>query len=227
MWLPRASISPSGEIAHLDADRRCAGAAELGRAVGRGEVVVLGAPAVHRQQRCGLGEAVDLDELPPELRLDPLDGRVGGGAPAITMRTRSAPGIGPSHVAAASRIALATAGAPHITVTPCCSTRRRISAPSILRMIMCWAPMPGDGVEHAPPVAVELRQRVQVDVAVVDAQLPAERGGVQPDVAMGELHALGPRRGAAGVVDGGRGVLVVDPGLRPAMFAAGHRCRCR
>ena len=68
--------------------------------------------------------------------------RVGGGAPAMTMRTRPLPGIGPSHVAAASRIALATAGAPHITVTPCCSTRRRISAPSILRMMMCSAPMP-------------------------------------------------------------------------------------
>ena len=32
--------------------------------------------------------------------------RVGGGAPATTMRTRSRPGIGPSHVAAASSTAL-------------------------------------------------------------------------------------------------------------------------
>ena len=45
--------------------------------------------------------------------------RVGGGAPAMTIRTVPLPGIGPSHVVAASRIALATAGAPHITVTPC------------------------------------------------------------------------------------------------------------
>ncbi|CAB4595427.1 unannotated protein [freshwater metagenome] len=44
--------------------------------------------------------------------------RVGGGAPATTMRTRSRPGIGPSHVAAASRIAFTTAGAPHNMVTP-------------------------------------------------------------------------------------------------------------
>jgi hypothetical protein len=67
---------------------------------------------------------------------------VGGGAPAQTMRTRSRPGIGPSQVAAASRTMLATAGAPHSTVTPCSSMRRRISAPSIFRMITWVAPMP-------------------------------------------------------------------------------------
>ena len=67
--------------------------------------------------------------------------RVGGGAPATTTRTRSRPGIGPSHVAAASSTALNTAGAPHISVTPCASTRRRISAPSTLRSTMCRPPM--------------------------------------------------------------------------------------
>jgi hypothetical protein len=39
--------------------------------------------------------------------------RVGGGAPATIIRTRSRPGIGPSQVAAASRIIATTAGAPH------------------------------------------------------------------------------------------------------------------
>jgi hypothetical protein len=37
---------------------------------------------------------------------------------------------------------LSTAGAPHISVTPCSSMRRRISAPSILRMMTCFAPIP-------------------------------------------------------------------------------------
>ena len=63
--------------------------------------------------------------------------RVGGGAPATTMRVRPAPGIGPSHFAAASSIIATTAGAPHSSVTPCLSTRRRISAPSTLRSTMC------------------------------------------------------------------------------------------
>ena len=68
--------------------------------------------------------------------------RDGGGAPATMIRTRSRPGISPSQSAAASRTAFQTAGAPAITVTPCCSTRRRISAPSILRITTCVAPSP-------------------------------------------------------------------------------------
>ena len=59
---------------------------------------------------------------------------LGGGAPATTIRTRSRPGTGrPSaaRAAAASRIDATTAGAPHISVTPSLSTRRRISSPSI------------------------------------------------------------------------------------------------
>jgi hypothetical protein len=68
--------------------------------------------------------------------------RVGGGAPATMMRTRSRPGIGPCHDAAASSAAFTTAGAAHIIVTPCCSTRRRISVPSTWRSTMCNPPTP-------------------------------------------------------------------------------------
>ena len=68
--------------------------------------------------------------------------RVGGGAPATTMRVRPAPGMGPSQVAAASRMAATTAGAPHSSVTPSRSTRRRISAPSTLRSTTWRTPMP-------------------------------------------------------------------------------------
>ena len=67
---------------------------------------------------------------------------VGGGAPAMMIRTRSRPGISPSQSCAASSTAAATAGAAHITVTPCCSTRRRISAPSTLRSTTCGTPRP-------------------------------------------------------------------------------------
>src|SRR5438046_530218 len=40
-----------------------------------------------------------------------------------------------------------------------------------------------DRVGHAPPVAVEGRQRVQVDVAVGQTQMPAEGHGVEPAAA--------------------------------------------
>ena len=46
----------------------------LARALLGRQVVPLGAAAVDGQQRRGLGEAVDLDELPAELLLDPHDG---------------------------------------------------------------------------------------------------------------------------------------------------------
>ena len=108
-------------------------------------------------------------------------------------------------------------------MTPCWSTRRRISAPSILRMMMCVPPMPVTRVQHAPAVAVELRQRVQVHVAIVDAEVPAERRRVQPDVAVGQLHALRSGRRAAGVVDRRGGVLVGRPRLRLGVLAAARR----
>jgi hypothetical protein len=59
---------------------------------------------------------------------------------------------------------------------------------------------------------------VQVDVVVVDPGVQPERGRVEPQVAVGQLHALGPGRGARGVVDGRGGPLVAVPGHR---FAPG------
>ena len=66
------------------------------------------------------------------------------------------------------------------------------------------------GERVAPAVGVEHRERVQVDVAVRDRSLPAEDRGVEPVVAVRQLHTLGPRSGSGGVVDGGGGVLLVD-----------------
>ena len=76
--------------------------------------------------------------------------RVGGGAPATTMRVVPAPGIGPSHPPAQSRIDATTAGAAQASVTPCSSTRRKISAPSTLRSTIWGTPMPAvaKGIPH-------------------------------------------------------------------------------
>ena len=76
---------------------------------------------------------------------------------------------------------------------------------------------PGERVGHAPPVAVEHRQRVEVHVAVGHAGVPAERRRVEPHVAVRELHTLRTGRGATRVVDGGGGVLVGVP--RPRLDA--------
>ena len=62
---------------HRDPDGRRTGPAELLRPITRAQIVPLGPAAAHREQRRGLGEAVDLDELPPELGLDTLDDRRG------------------------------------------------------------------------------------------------------------------------------------------------------
>ena len=69
-------------------------------------------------------------------------------------------------------------------------------------------PETGHRVRHSPAVAVEHRQRVQVDVAVGGGGVQAEGDRVDPEVAMGELHALGTRGRARGVVDRRGRVLV-------------------
>ena len=45
---------------------------------------------------------------------------------------------------------------------------------------------------HAPAVAMEHRQGVQVDVTFPDTCVHGEGHRVDPDVAMGQLHSFGP-----------------------------------
>jgi hypothetical protein len=69
----------------------------------------------------------------------------------------------------------------------------------------------GHDVGHAPAIAVEHRERVEVDVAVAHEGVPAEDGGVEPQVPVGHLDALGACGGAARVVDRGGRTLVGGP----------------
>ena len=43
----------------------------------------------------------------------------------------------------------------------------------------------GHRIGQPPAVAMELRQCVQVDIAVVDTQMPAHGGGIDPQIAVG------------------------------------------
>lgn len=73
---------------------------------------------------------------------------------------------------------------------------------------------PGDGIGHAPPVAVEHREGVEKHVAICDAGVPTEGHRVQRAVAMGQLDALRTCGRPARVVDRAGGVLVWLPASR-------------
>ena len=220
----------AGVDRHLAAERRSAGAVEHHRPIGGRQLVELGAGAVHREQRCGLGEPVDLDELPAELGLAALD-RARRRRRSGDRRSGSSrrPGSDPPSRSPASRTMLSTAGAPHISVTPCCVDAAQDLGAVDLAQDHVLAAHPGDRVQHPPAVAVELGERVQIRVAIADAHLPPEHGGVEPDVAVGELNALGARRRAGRVVDRGRRVLVALPRLavRRRSASAPRRSRRR
>ena len=93
----------------------------------------------------------------------------------MMIRTRSRPGISPSHVCAASSTAAATAGAAHITVTPwSLDPAQDLGAVDLAQHDLLHAEA-GHRERHAPAVGVEHRQRVQVDVAVGDAGVQRRR----------------------------------------------------
>ena len=134
--------------------------------------------------------------------------RVGGGAPATTMRVRPgardgpAPGGGGVEDHGDDGRGAAQQGDAVALDAP------QDLGPVDLAQDHLGHAHGGRGVGHPPAVAVEHRQRVQVDVSIGDGGLPAERARVEPQVPVGELHALGAGGGAARVVDGGGGVLV-------------------
>ena len=173
---------------------------------------------VHRDQRCRLGQAIDLDELPAEFGLGALDrARRRGSArdddPDAAATGNRATGVGLPRRCGVEDHVEHRRGAAHEGDAVFLDTPEDLGTVDLADDDVLGA-HPGDGIEHAPPVAVELGERVQVHVTIAHAHVPAEDAGVQPQVAMRELHAFRARGGAGGVVDRGRGVLVGLPRLR-------------
>ena len=129
----------------------------------------------------------------------------------MMIRTLSRPGISPSQVWAASRTAAATAGRrAHDGDAVVADPAQDLGAVDLAQHHLRDA-QTGHRERHPPPVGVEHRQRVEVDVPVGDGRVHREGDGVDPDVAVGDLHALGPGGRAGGVVDAGRRALVGLP----------------
>ena len=127
------------------------------------------------------------------------------------MRVRPEPGIGPSHVARRVEHHVHDGRrAAHQGDAVLVDAAQDLGTVDLAQHHLAAA-HPGDRVQHAPPVAVELGERVQVDVAIVDPHVPAERRGVDPDVPVRQLDALRAGRRARRVVDRGGRRLVGFP----------------
>ena len=163
-------------------------------------------------ERRGLGEAVDLDELPAELGLDALDG--------LGRRRRPrddhahAPAAGHRRALVAARRCRVEHGGDHRGRAV--EERHALGVHAAQDLLAVDLPDDDvahphacDRVRHAPAIAVKRRQGVEIHVAVGHRQVPPERDRVQPEVAVGELRALGPRRRPRGVIDRDRRVF--DP----------------
>ena len=139
---------------------------------------------------------------------------VGGGAPATMIRVRPRPGISPSQ----SGRGVEHGGddgrcRAHHGDAVLLDAAQDLGAVDLAQRHLGYAAA-RHRERHPPAVGVEHRQRVEIDVAVGHAGVEGEGDGVGPDVAVGDLDALGARGRAGGVVDRRRGVLVGLPDAR-------------
>ena len=122
-----------------------------------------------------------------------------GGAPPVPMRT----GRGSfSLPAPGSQIVIvSTVGAAQKWLTPECRMCRQIARGLELRQAQMHAAHRRDRPREAPAVAVEHRQRPQVDGVAVEPHVQRHRQRLQVRAAMVVHDALGPRGRAARVVE--------------------------
>ncbi len=182
----------------------------------------MGGP-VHGQERRRLGQPVYLDELPSQVGGDALNGprrwRGTGdyhpdGPPPRDGLTSAPARLGGVQYRRYHRRRPAHQRHP-VLIYPAQDLFAVYFAQDDL-----FATHTGYGVRHAPTVAMEHRQRVQVNIPVCHRRVPTEGGRVEPAVPVSQLHSLWPGGGPAGVVDAGGHVLVALP-LARAMSRRG------
>ena len=203
---------------HRDAECRCARSTEFGRALSRVQGVVLGSAAIHREQRRGFGEAINLNEFPTQFGFDPFNGARRGRrtrhnhACAAVPRNRTIPRGG----SIKNRRHYCRSTAHHRHAMGFNPTQNFCTIHFAQHHML--ATHARHRIRHTPAIAMKHRQRMQQHITIGDASLPTKRGGVEPDVAMRELHTFGPCRGATRVVDRGRCIFV---GSVPRRWLAG------
>ena len=122
-----------------------------------------------------------------------------GGAPAVITRTPA--GTSPRAAAGALASEISTVGAAHSQPTRSPAISEKTVRGLNLAQADVRAARGGHRPGERPPVGVKHRQRPQVTVADAEAQVQQGADGVHRGVPVCDHHALGPRRGAAGVVD--------------------------
>ena len=184
-------------------------------AVGGRQRGVLGALLAHRDERRGLGEAVDVGDYPAELLLDPIDRRRcrrrAGGEHAHAGRRTLADvigGVGDADQHGGRGAQHRDALARQLGEDP-----RRLDA----AQTDVGAAGGGDRPHEGPAVGVEHRQRPQVALDHGGHRHVEQRADdVEVRVAVRDHHALGACRGAAGIVDGEQVALADLGALEPA-----------
>ena len=117
-----------------------------------------------------------------------------------------------------------TAGAPHISVTPCVlDPAEDLRAVDLAQDHVGRRPCPVTAYSMPHPLQWNWGSVCRYTSRSLTPMCQPKIDGVEPQVAVGELHALGAGRRAGGVVDRGGGVLVGLPtaiGSTPGRISA-------
>ena len=204
-------LSEVGDL-HLYAECGCAGASQLACAYPGGECGVNRARPVERDDRRRLGQPIDLNELPAQFLVDALNHprrrwRAGAHDPyASPARNVTVPRGGSVEYRVPHRW-----GSAHHRDAVFVDAAKNLGAVHLAQHHLLGTE-PSQRVGQPPSVGVKHGKRVQVDVAFPEAKVHAEAHGIDPDVAVRDLDALGTSRRSRGVVDrGGRVLLRVRP----------------
>ena len=193
----------------LDAEGGGALTGEAFGSLGGEQRVGLFAAAVDGEVRGGFGETVELHELPAEVGFQLLYDAGGRGRAGYGHADSAGDRVG--EIGGGVQHGFGDGGrAAEVGDSVLGDAPQDFGAVNLAQHhLRCACSEESEG--HSPAVAVEHGEGVEIHIVIAHAGRPAESDGVEPDVAMGHLHAFGSSGGAGGVVDGGGGVFVGLP----------------